>query len=662
MSRPFISAVVVLVLLCNIVNVAAAVRTEDATRPRGELKDLYFGEALFEAYQGNYFDAISRLDTELIQYYGLDEPKLNSLYYHIDNAEFSVGDFELYYRMHNRAGRAITAVIEGNVEEKVRNEAIYRLARIYYQKQQPQDALSTIEKLVGAVPEQLRYEEPFLRSQIYMENGMYAKAIELLKGIQNAEGLEAYAGYNLGVAYFLSGMETEGIAQLARVGQLDSADERMLAMRDKANLVLGFKLLKADKPEQAKQYLQRVRIEGPFSNKALLGVGWAMAATEMFDRALVPWTMLSQRNITDKTVQEVLLGVPYAYKKLDIHGRAALLYGQALDAYGKEIKRLDASIASIREGRFLEAVIREELKTDKNWLINLRALPDTPETYYLAQMMASHDFQESLKNYYDLTDLDKRLARWADYLDAYEDIIRVRRAYYEPMLTDIEARFRTLDSKMKLRIEQRETLEKRLQKMLVSPRPDFLATADERILLQRISTLRQRLDKQGVSDEMLRHRLDRLQGMITWPIDIEYYERFAHAAENLRQLDDHVEELKGIYESFVRTRQAATQSYRGYDELLQGLRIKIKAAQEKVDQLITRQGHLINVMAINELELRHQRLEEYEVKARFAMAESYDRATKEKQKRYEEEIRQRQELQDMKQSGQPEQKAESVSR
>ena len=39
-----------------------------------ELKDLYFGEALYNAYQEEWFDAISRLDTELAQYHGIDEP------------------------------------------------------------------------------------------------------------------------------------------------------------------------------------------------------------------------------------------------------------------------------------------------------------------------------------------------------------------------------------------------------------------------------------------------------------------------------------------------------------------------------------------------------------------------------------------------------------
>src|SRR3989442_12494649 len=114
-----------------------------AVRPAAgaDLRDLYFGEALYHAYQGQYFDAIQRLDTELALYHGLDEPRLDTLHYHINDAEFSVGDFELDYRMHQRAGRAVKAVLEGAVDESVRNEAAYRLARIQFQKDQLDDAL-----------------------------------------------------------------------------------------------------------------------------------------------------------------------------------------------------------------------------------------------------------------------------------------------------------------------------------------------------------------------------------------------------------------------------------------------------------------------------------------------------------------------------------------
>ena len=128
-----------------------------AAAPAGgaDLRDPYFGEALYHAYQGQYFDALQRLDTELAQYRGLDEPGLDTLHDHFNDAEFSVGDFELNYRMHHRAGRAITAVLEGAVDEAVRNEAAFRLARIHFQKGQLDDALHALARIEGTVPEEL---------------------------------------------------------------------------------------------------------------------------------------------------------------------------------------------------------------------------------------------------------------------------------------------------------------------------------------------------------------------------------------------------------------------------------------------------------------------------------------------------------------------------
>jgi hypothetical protein len=78
----------------------------------------------------------------------------------------------------------------------------------------------------------------------------------------------------------------------------------------------------------------------------------------------------------------------------------------------------------------------------------------------------------------------------------------------------------------------------------------------------------------------------------------------------------------------VRTRQAATQSYEGYDDVILRQRSLIRAAREKVGDLMARQGHMLETMAVNELTARRERLAEFQVKARFGMADSYDRATR----------------------------------
>ena len=126
-------------------------------------------------------------------------------------------------------------------------------------------------------------------------------------------------------------------------------------------------------------------------------------------------------------------------------------------------------------------------------------------------------------------------------------------------------------------------------------------------------------------------RISRLKGVIQWNIDTQYQERFTEADKNLTLLNEHVNELEHNYRSFVRTRQSATQSFVGYDDSIRQLKNKIKFAGEKVDLLLIRQGHMLELMSINELKARRKRIEELQIKARFSVAESYDRAVKAQQ-------------------------------
>jgi hypothetical protein len=312
-----------------------------------------------------------------------------------------------------------------------------------------------------------------------------------------------------------------------------------------------------------------------------------------------------------------------------VNSKAAVLYSSALEHFGTELDKLAESIMSIREGHFLRALVREELKQDADWVVKLRKLPQTPETYYLLDLMASHDFQESLKNYLDLEHLRTRLETWERDLDAFEVIIGQRRAYYQPLLPDIDRQFRRLDSHMRLRLEQRDRIGQRLKAMLVVPRPDYLATADERIISEQIALLERTLMSGGTAvPGEIGDRINRMRGVLHWNIYTEYDRRFTETYKHLLDLNREVEQLKKQYTAFVRTRQAATQSYEGYDDVIRRQRLLIRKSRENVDELMARQGHMLETMAVNELTARRERLTEFQIKARFATAESYDRAVR----------------------------------
>src|SRR5215470_8551078 len=594
-----------------------------------DLRDLYFGEALYHAYQGQYFDALQRLDTELAQYHVLDEPQLDTLHYHINGAEFSVGDFELDYRMHHRAGRAVKAVLEGAVDESVRNEAAFRLARIQFQKGQLDDAMHALQRIQGTVPPQISDDVEFLRANILMATGQPGEAVKVLKQLRRNDGLTGFVAYNLGIALLQGGRQKEAIEQLDNAGQLPAADPAGLAIRDKSNLVLGIILFESGNFERARQSLDRVRLEGPFSNQALLRAGGAEATAKHYDRALVPWNVLADREPTDAAAQEVMLAVPHAYASLKLYGRAAIGYGRALELFSNQIERVDASIHSIKEGQFLNALVREESREDEAWVIRLRSLPDAPETYYLMELMASHDFQTALQNYLDLEELRSKFNVWKASLDAFDDIIRLRGQNYEPLLPQVDAQFRELASRIRLRLEQRKHLAERLQAILTAPRPDYLATAEEQIAGERVSLIEKQLgDSDNLESRALRQRAAHLRGALTWRQETEYPERLTAAYVHLNELKAHVDALTRQYDAFVRTRQAATHSYVGYDIQISRLRERVGDALQRVDILIARQGHMIETVAINQLEARRERLAAQQVEARFGVADSYDRAAR----------------------------------
>jgi hypothetical protein len=122
--------------------------------------------------------------------------------------------------------------------------------------------------------------------------------------------------------------------------------------------------------------------------------------------------------------------------------------------------------------------------------------------------------------------------------------------------------------------------------------------------------------------------VQRLQGVLRWSLLTEYPERLTDAHKHLRALNADVAVLKNRYDAFVRARQAAMHSYMGYDLPINRLRTRVRASLQQVNTLMARQGDLIETVAINELKTRGERLERYQTQARYAVADSYDRATR----------------------------------
>lgn len=81
--------------------------------------------------------------------------------------------------------------------------------------------------------------------------------------------------YDLGLALIASGEAGRGQALLDRLGRSSPREPIEQALRDRANLTLASHFLGAGQGATARPIFERIPLEGPYSNLALLGLGWA---------------------------------------------------------------------------------------------------------------------------------------------------------------------------------------------------------------------------------------------------------------------------------------------------------------------------------------------------------------------------------------------------
>ena len=299
------------------------------------VRDAHFGEVLFYFYQEDYFPAIVRL---------LAASEQTQLENHIDESELLLGGLYLSYGHHLQAAEIFERLLAAGVERDVRDRTWFFLAKVWYQRGYLVESQHALDKIETELPEPFEAERTMLQAQLLIDNAQHDQAIALLADWPGKDTWASYAKFNLGVAMVRSGRVNIAADILDQLGRIDPQNEELSALRDKANLALGYAYLQDGQPVAAKVALQRVRLDGPFSNKALLGVGWADAEVDNYRRALVPWMELKDRDLLDPAVQESMLAIPYAMAKLNSISQAADHYLNAIEAFYEETHRIDQAI------------------------------------------------------------------------------------------------------------------------------------------------------------------------------------------------------------------------------------------------------------------------------------------------------------------------------
>lgn len=586
--------------------------------PAVRVQAPHYGDALFHFYQEDWFDAIVRTEAYAAQ--GLLAP-------HDADAELLLGGMYLSFGLHERAADVFRRLLAApSTPQAVRDRAWFHLGKDLYARGYFDESGDALRRSAGQLPAAMEAERRVLLAQALMATGRYEDAAQQLENWSGPADWQAFGQFNLGVALIRAGRLDQGLAMLDRVGGAEAPTEELRSLRDKANVAIGYANLQAGNPAAAWTALERVRLTGPQSNKALLAAGWAAASEDRFEEALVPWAELRDRDLLDAAVQESYLAVPYAYAKLTAETQAATSYEAAIAAFDGELRRLQESIEAIRSGQLVKALVDFQEDDGSGTFRDLKSLPDTPETRYLYHLLAGHEFQEALKDYRALGFLTANLGRLADDLAAFTDLVSTRREVYSARLPAATQRVESIDLAGVER--QRDALREWLDRAQSSADWSLLAQGDEHRLLAMMAGVEAELDARGDDPALAaareKARLER--GALQWELEAAGKERAWRAGRDLRGLDAQLalahERLKSARAALI----TAPVTNEQYARRISVLRPRLAETAGRIAAARQRQGEYLAALAIEALRGQQDRLAEYSAQARYGLAALLDRA------------------------------------
>jgi hypothetical protein len=617
--RPFILSGLLLALP-PAVAYAKNIKPDPDGLPPQDVKDLHYGDVLFYFFQDDYFDSITRL---------LAARQLDRIPHTQGEAELLLGGLYLSLGEHVEAGKIFETLLNQNTSEAVRNKAWFYLGKVWYQRGYLQESERALRQVSDKIDPRISAERYMLLAQLMMRQERYDDAIAVLSNWHGPPDWTAYAQFNLGVALVRKDRLADAIRYLDHVGRMETRSEELLSLKDKANLALGFALLQAKRPADAKPILERIRLEGPFSSKALLGVGWADAGMGEFKRALVPWLTLRKRSLLDSAVQESFLTVPYAYNQLSATGQAAEYYNTAIESFDTELKLIDDSIEQIRNGHLLDRLLDDDKKDTLTWYWQLTTLPNAPESRYLYALLASNEFQEGLKNYRELNFMSRNLQAWREDVSAFDDMLDTRQEAYNERVPKADAVMAATD--LEGLTQKRMDFESRINEIERSNDVAALGTPEEQRTWTRLKRIEDYLssntgaahpDDPDLAE--MREKLRLMKGVMYWRLSSSFKARLWNERRSVKELEAELKETQKRAVLVKQARAGVPADTGAYGGRIAAIRARMDGLQRRLAEVSGQQNRFLQALAISELEGQKARIATYQIQARYELAAIYD--------------------------------------
>jgi len=362
---------------------------------------LVHGLALFDSLQGRLFSSLSTLYK-----YSSYKSKNSSVNLLQPETIQLFGDLFSKYGLHRQASKLYYKIIRDPLMISEHDMAWYSLAHDQYKRGVWSEVSNTLDNIGGNLnivfKDQL--DEMVFYSAIHNKN--FRKAKTSLVTI-NEQDWAKYAQFNLASSLAKNHKKTQAITLLHGLTQIITGSSEYLALRDRSNLTLGYIFLQQNKTELAIKAFNDISLAGISSNNGLLGLGFAMKQKNHADKALMEWSELTKKQVSDSAVQKALYLIPAYLEKIKKFRLAIIHYKNANKRYELEIATLDEIIGLIKQGELLR-YLKSSITNNTISLESKELNPSLPKILlYLSKLLATSSFQKELKKYRDIVYLDK---------------------------------------------------------------------------------------------------------------------------------------------------------------------------------------------------------------------------------------------------------------
>jgi hypothetical protein len=426
-----------------------------------------YQQVLYEYYQGNFSLALTQMAI-------LEQKFPNGLTQIPDflsgnqvEPELLKGGISLAYGLDNQAADIFLRLLKNNTAPDVTAYSWLLLGKTYYQKRQYSDAAQAFQQISQDSAQQ--FFEPstrdnwlYMQSQLHgflLEKGAAGTDIQWLQQLSDNSIYRDYVQYNQALALLKNDERQLAITRLSLLANNENSfvsrwmgwaepifsandeqdvDAERDAIRDRANLTLGYTLLQNDEPHLAFRAFENIRTDGLDAEAALLGYGWAATKKNELQTALAIWQRLMFMPQNSEYTLEAYLASAYAYEKAFAPRQSLQVLQMGIQRFEKTLSNLTQAEQQVNQRQFIldllpntnkQLIVDDDVNQSPNHNGQpFKSLKAFNTTQLFNSVAVSSEFRAGLSALAQSRDLQQQLQRWQQRMQQYHLMLDERQA------------------------------------------------------------------------------------------------------------------------------------------------------------------------------------------------------------------------------------------